>query len=370
MVSHLDVEKKSVVPQDIETHLQESPKISIIILNWNNWRDTLDCLESLHHISYPSYRVIIVDNGSTDCSIEKICAYYEPASKAKVISVVSHHQESGLTEPACNQDDATTEFTQIVTDRFDKSEVIIIRNNRNDGYGAGNNIGIQFALKYSSDAVLLLNNDTIVDPEFLAELVKVSEDRQSGGFFGPKIYYYERNGRNDVISHAGGKLNMVTGTCHAIGKNEIDAGKYDVVREVDYIEGSCVLVRAEVIDKIGLLDPIFFAYWEDADWCVRGSHAGYKSVYVPTARVWHKSSASNVGSNFIYRIVRNMFWFMRKHTSPIRYRLFLLYFFLWPFWLISSSFVFYRRSPASLRAFWKAVFQGVRESPGNLQEVH
>jgi GT2 family glycosyltransferase len=346
------------------------PMISIILLNWNGWRDTLDCLQSLHRISYPSYRVIIVDNGSTDGSIDKMRAYYETASRARMISVISHHQESDLEEPARNQDGETTESKRTATDRFDNSEVIIIRNDQNYGYAEGNNIGMRFALKNRPDAVLLLNNDTIVDSEFLTELVKAFEDKQSAGFFGPKIYYYQRNGRKDVISHAGGVLNMMTGTCHPIGKDEVDTGKYDVIREVDYIEGSCLLVRAEVVDKIGLLDPIFFAYWEDVDWCVRGSNEGYKSLYVPTARVWHKTYASDVASMSIYRMVRNQFWFVKKHNSPIRYRLFLLYYFLWPFWLLSASFVFHRRSASSLRAFWQAVFEGVfHERVGDLQEA-
>jgi len=358
-------------PADTKACEHESPRVAIIILNWNNWRDTLDCLESLHNVSYPSYRVIIVDNGSTDGSIDNIRAYYQATSSAGMISIIPHHQENHLAEPTYKQNGITTEFKQIVTDKFDKREIFIIRTDQNYGYAEGNNIGMRFALKCRPDAVLLLNNDTVVDPEFLTELVKAFEDRQSAGFFGPKIYYYERNGRKDVISHAGGLLNTVTGTCHVIGKNEVDAGKYAVIREVDYLEGSCLLAKAEMIDKIGLLDPTFFAYWEDVDWCVRGSHEGYKSVYVPTARVWHKKSASNVGSNVVYRIVRNLFWFMRKHSSPFRYRIFLLYYFLWPFWLISASFVFYHRSPSSLRAFWRAVFEGVfHESVGNPLEAH
>ncbi len=340
---------------------KDLPRISIIILNWNNWRDTLNCLGSLHAISYPSYRIIVVDNCSTDGSVDKIRAHYEAAPSAGSISVISHHQKNHPAKPTCNHDRATAEFKQILTDTTDKREILLISADQNYGYGEGNNIGMRYALYGRSDAVLLLNNDTVVDPEFLTELVKASEEQQSGGFFGPKIYYYEWNGRKDVISHAGGVLNTITGTCHPIGKDEADTGKYDVIREVDYLEGSCLLVRAEVIDKIGLLDPIFFAYWEDVDWCVRGSDQGYKSVYVPTARVWHKMSASNVGSNVVYRIVRNQFWFMRKHSSPIRYRLFLMYYFSWPFWLLSASFVFRRRSPSSLRAFWRAVFAGIHE---------
>jgi GT2 family glycosyltransferase len=356
---------------DTKTREHESPIISIIILNWNGWKDTLDCLQSLHRITYPNYRVIIVDNGSTDDSIDKIRAYYETASRARVISVINHNQESHIAEPTCNRDGATTEFAQIKSDSFDSGEVVIIRNDQNYGYAEGNNIGMRLALKCRSDAALLLNNDTVVDPDFLTELVKAFEDRQSAGFFGPKIYYYERNGRKDVISHAGGILNAVTGTCHPIGKNEVDSGKYDVIREVDYIEGSCMLASAEVIDKIGMLDPTFFAYWDDVDWCVRGSEEGYKSVYVPTARVWHKTYASDVMSMSIYRMVRNQFWFVKKHNSPMRYQFFLLYYFLWPFWLLSASFLFYRRSASSLRAFWKAVFEGVfHEGIGNPQEAH
>jgi len=355
-------------PTGTKTFEHEAPRVAIIILNWNSWRDTLDCLESLHRISYPSYLIIIVDNGSTDGSLDKIRAYCEAASSAGMISIIPHHQENHLAEPTYKQNGITTEFKQIVPDKSDKREILIIRNDQNYGYAVGNNIGMRFALKCRSDAVLLLNNDTVVDPEFLTELVKALQDQQSAGFFGPKVYYYERNGRKDVISHAGGVLNMLTGTCHPIGKDEVDAGKYDVVREVDYIEGSCVLVRAEVIDQIGLLDPIFFAYWEDVDWSLRGSNEGWKSIYVPTARVWHKTYASDVAGMAFYRMVRNWFWFMRKHSSPIRYQIFLLYYFSWQFWLISASCVFYRRS--SLRAFWRAVFEGIfRQSVGNQHEA-
>jgi GT2 family glycosyltransferase len=112
-----------------------------------------------------------------------------------------------------------------LTDTTDKREILLISADQNYGYGEGNNIGMRYALYGRSDAVLLLNNDTVVDPEFLTELVKASEEQQSGGFFGPKIYYYEWNGRKDVISHAGGVLNTITGTCHPIGKDEADTGK-------------------------------------------------------------------------------------------------------------------------------------------------
>ena len=135
---------------------------------------------------------------------------------------------------------------------------------------------------------------------------------------------------------------------------------YDEATHVDYLEGSCMLVKTHVIDEIWLLDPVFFTYWEDHDWCVRGKYHGFASVYVPNAKIWHKTSASNVEGAYIYYMTRNRFWFMKKHASPMGYRLSVLYFFLWPFWHISASKVFYRRSFVSLRRFWLGVFHGLR----------
>jgi GT2 family glycosyltransferase len=337
---------------------RDFPRISIIILNWNNWRDTLDCLESLHALSYPNHQVIIVDNGSTDGSLEKINTYCADASSAHV--ALGRDRDDYVSIPPLEQNGAKTRLKQIHEGRFGIRKLTIIRNEENYGYAEGNNVGIRCALKDGPDAVVLLNNDTVVHPEFLTELVKASETRESAGFFGPKIYYYDSNGRKDVISSAGGKFRKLTGTGRTIGKHEVDIGQYDAINEVDYLEGSCLLVKTHVIDKIGLLDPIFFAYWEDVDWCVRGKHQGYASIYVPNAKVWHKASASNVESANIYFMARNRFWFMKKHSSPLGYRLFLLYFFLWPFWRTSASKVFYRRSSLSLRRFWLAVFHGLR----------
>jgi GT2 family glycosyltransferase len=181
-----------------------------------------------------------------------------------------------------------TKFKQTEEDGFRTRKITFIRNDENYGYAEGNNVGIRFALKRGSDAVVLLNNDTVVHPEFLTKLVKASESRKTAGFFGPKIYYCDSSGRKDVISFAAGKLSLLTGKGRALGKHEIDVGQYDAIREVDYLEGSCLFVKTQVIDEIGLLDPVFFAYFEDYDWCVRGKNHGYASVYVPTAAYHRK----------------------------------------------------------------------------------
>ena len=346
---------------DITTYECDTPKISIIVLNWNNWRDTLECLHSLHQITYPRYHLIIVDNGSTDGSLKKISTYCADVLSVRLVFATSNRQDGQVSSAPPRSYGTEAKFKQTDEDGFGTREITIIRNEENYGYAEGNNVGIRCALKRGSDAVVLLNNDTVVHPEFLTELVKASKTRESAGFFGPKIYYYnDGNGRKDVISFAGAEFSMLTGRGRAIGKHEVDIGQYDAIREVDYVEGSCMLVKTHVIDEIGLLDPVFFAYLEDLDWCVRGKYHGYASVYVPNAKIWHKTSASNVESANIYYMTRNRFWFMKKQASPMGYRLSVLYFFLWPFWHISASKIFYRRSLLSLRRFWLGVFHGLR----------
>jgi GT2 family glycosyltransferase len=345
---------------DITPNEHEAPEISIIILNWNNWSDTLECLDSLHKITYPRYQIIIVDNGSTDESLEKIRTYCADASSAPLHFATSKYHGGHVSSAPRLSNGAEAKFKPAGEGDFGTRQITIIRNEENYGYAGGNNVGIRCALQRGVDAVVLLNNDTVVHPEFLTELVKASETREAAGFFGPKIYYYDGNGRQDVISFAGGELSLLTGRGRAIGKHEVDVGQYDAIREVDYLEGSCMLVKTHVIDEIGLLDPVFFAYFEDYDWCVRGKDRGYASIYVPNAKIWHKTGASNVESANLYYMTRNRFWFMKKHSSPMGYRLSVLYFFLWPFWHISASKIFYRRSLRSLGRFWRGVFHGLR----------
>ena len=200
----------------------------------------------------------------------------------------SNYQDGHISSAPPSSNRTETKFKQTEEGGFGTRKITFVRNEEHYGYAEGNNVGIRCALKRRSDAVVLLNNDTVVHPEFLTELVKVSMTRESAGFFGPKIYYYDGSGRKDVISSAGGEFSMLIGKGRAIGKHEIDIGQYDAIREVDYVEGSCMLVKTHVIDEIGLLDPVFFAYFEDYDWCVRGKNHGYASVYVPTAAYHRK----------------------------------------------------------------------------------
>lgn len=243
------------------------PKVSIIILNWNGKEDTIDCLESLKHITYPNYEILLVDNGSTDGSVECFRERYP--------------------------------------------EIEIIENGENLGFAEGNNVGIERAVDDGADYVLPLNNDTIVDSEFIEELIKVAENDPKIGIIGPKIYYYN-NPR--IINSAGGIINWSTGVGKNIGIGEIDACQFSDCSDVEYLMGAAMLIKTELIREIGGFDKNFFLLLEDTEICVRAQKAGYRTVFCPTSKIYHKEGISGEKSpNSLYYMYRNRILFLKKH---------------------------------------------------------
>ncbi len=262
-----------------------APKVSIIILNWNGVQDTSECLESLRQITYENYDVTLVDNGSEGRDAD------------------------------------------ILREGFGEW-VHVIANERNYGFAEGNNIGMRRALKDSEpDYVLLLNNDTIVDPAFLTELVEVAESDSEIGIVGPKIYYYDEPTR---IHFAGGTYLRRIGQPFHIGQDEEDEGQYDETKETGYITACALLIKKGVIEDIGLLDKDYFAYYEDLDWTVKARQRGHRVVFVPRSKVWHRvSSASGIGTPlYTYFSTRNRILFVRKNASMLDFVLLFLPYFL------------------------------------------
>ena len=235
------------------------PFVYIILINWNGREDTLECLRSLQRMTYSNARVLVVDNASTDGTVEAV--------------------------------------------RREFPDIELIVNDANLLFTGGNNVGISHALQQGADYVLLLNNDTVVAPDFLDHLVHAAESEGRTGMAGPKIYYCSshhpvsdgRTHEPQRIWFAGGKIEWWKGWTSHIGIREIDHGQHDHPSETAYLTGCCLLVKREVIDTVGLLDDAYFFYGEDADWCVRASRAGYKLLYTPGAVIWHKLSVSAGG---------------------------------------------------------------------------
>ncbi|MBZ5525120.1 MAG: glycosyltransferase family 2 protein [Acidobacteriia bacterium] len=290
------------------------PKVSIIILNWNSFEVTLDCLVSLRKMEYRNFEVVLVDNGSVDSSPDKLA---ESAPEAR-----------------------------------------ILRNPANLGFTGGNNVGIRDALERNPDYLLLLNNDTIVAPDFLSKMVEVAESDPRIGILNPKIYYFEPSNR---LWHAGGVHKPWWSSAKSLGCKKIDNGDYDKVREVSFVTGCALLIKAGIVKQIGLLDEMYFLGWEDVDWTVRVMQAGYKAFYVPQSKIWHRESydtKKNGGKKLRdYYGIRNSILFARKHMPAWWY---------WPGYFFSMA----RRmaymtggyllmaDPARIGAIYRGVWSG------------
>ena len=338
-----------------------NPRISIIILNWNGWADTLECLESLYRINYPDYDVIVVDNGSEDESVQKIREYCEGEIEveSKFFEYSSGNNPIKIIEYTREEAEAGGGKESGIVDLLSNGKMILIKNEENYGFAEGNNIAMRYALKaLNPDYVLLLNNDTVVDKEFLGELVKVGESDKKIGFAGSKVYFYDKS--NVIQFTGGGKIDLTRGKAPRIASGEIDNGQYDSRYEVGYIGGSCLLCKTEVVGKIGVLDPAYFAYWEETDWCLRGHKIGYKSIYVFRSKIWHKGGASSGNCLEAYYLARNRFYFMKQHATKVQLLSFLLYFFGFHFWYISGVYIIYHKNINTFMSFLRGVWDGIK----------
>lgn len=288
------------------------PKVSIIILNWNGKEDTIECLESLKHITYPNYEILLVDNGSTDGSIDYFREKY--------------------------------------------SEIEIIDNGKNLGFAEGNNVGIRKVMEHEVGYILLLNNDTVVDPEFLGELVKVAENDSKIGVVGPKIISYYNPSKISVYNN---KFNLWTGN-FSITSNLIGDRKTDRNKEVDHITGCCMLVRAEVIRNVGIFNPDYFLYWEETDWCFRIRQSRYKIFYAPKSKIWHKIGSSSGSSLSFYYFSRNLFLFMKQNATPVQTMFFLMFFFSIRIWVQSAVIIFYQKNIPAFNSFLRGTKDGLK----------
>lgn len=249
------------------------PLVYFVIINWNQPELTLACLKSLSQQNYRCFQIILVDNGSTDDSVALIRQAYP--------------------------------------------EVIVIEAGQNLGYSAGNNVGIRHALDQEAEYILLLNNDTLVDPSLLSHLVAVAESNPNVGMAGPTIYYFDPP---NMLWSAENTVNWSRGRVVRHGLGELISQELAAPpREVEYVDSCAILVKREAIEKIGLLDESFFINFDDADWNMRAQKAGFKIVHVPAAQMWHKVSASmgQASPATTYYMTRNILLFFWKHSVGV-----------------------------------------------------
>jgi GT2 family glycosyltransferase len=222
--------------------------VTIIVLNWNLREETLACLESLRQANLGGASVMVVDNGSRDGSAEAVRA------------------------------------------RFPTVEVVALAENR--GYAGGNNAGIRVALERGAEAVLLLNNDTRVVPDFLSPLLWVFDKYPRAAAVGSAIHRFDRPEMLDVAYIS---VCFARNVVQLQGVNKLPGHGFTETVQVDAAPGCSLLIRAAALRQVGLFDEDYFAYYEEVDWCVRARRAGWEIWYEPLSRVLHRGSLSTAG---------------------------------------------------------------------------
>lgn len=257
--------------------------MAIVILNWNGKEHTIECLDSLRTSDYPNSEIIVIDNGSIDGS------------------------------------------QSVLRKKF--PEVTLIESKNNLGYTGGNNLGMECAINHGANYVFLLNNDTKVRSNTISELVKAISMDERIGIVGSKILDYHKP---TMIQFAGeSSFDFRRGIPIARERGGLDVGQYEEPHHVEFIGGCAMMIKVEVIKHVGYFDPIYFAYFEDEDYCVRALDAGYKLLYCPTSVVLHKGSISTGGQGSLiesYYMNRNRLLFVRKYMKRWKLLFFVFYY--------------------------------------------
>lgn len=246
--------------------------IAIILVNYNGFDDTVACVQSILKSKYKEYKIILVDNGSKD--------------KEKI---------------------KRDEFLDANTD--------IVISDENLGFSGGNNLGINYAKeKYDPEYYLLLNNDTVIVENTLSELMAHSNLVEKTGLVTGKIYYYSKP---EATWYAGGIFNFNTGIADQPILGADESSTKNGCIEVTFATGCVMLLHKNLIAQIGLLDEDYFLYAEDTDYCCRIMQAGYKLVYVPSAIIYHKVSASTGNQSRMqqYYMMRNNCYIIKKYCK-------------------------------------------------------
>ena len=236
--------------------------LAVVVLSWNGAELTLDTLRSLAACRVPeSWRVrtLVVDNASTDGSPERVRA------------------------------------------EFPGVELLALAENRR--FAGGNNEGLRRALDGGADAVMLLNNDVVADPKLIEKLLAALEEQPEAGAAAPLIYHAPPS---DRIWYGGGRCRPWLAHSSHRGLRDRDRGQYRSIEDTGYLTGCCLLATAEAWRKVGFLDERYFIYAEDADWCLRARAAGFRLLFVPTARLWHRVSASSGGSMNAWKVYQRL----------------------------------------------------------------
>ncbi|RJX18363.1 MAG: glycosyltransferase family 2 protein [Desulforudis sp.] len=329
--------------------------VFILILSYNGWRDTVECLESLQRLNYPNYRIVVIDNGSTDGSMDRTKAW--AAGELPVESKFFAYDPSIKPVRWIEYDRATTEAGGLPELEAEievlppNRRMVLIQTGANLGYAGGNNVGIKYSLARGANYVWLLNNDTVMEPTAVCEMVRMMESKPQAGCVGAKLIYYDWP---DTLQVAGSHFCFWSGLAFARGYRKKDTNDWNEPYMPGYLSGAALLCRRAVFEQVGFLDESFFMYAEDIDWSIRVKKANWEIWYCPQARVWHKDSAT-AGSKSPFM----EYWMTRSNLRLVRryhpYRLPVATFFQVLRAVRRLATGNFRRSLAVIRGIWAGI---------------
>lgn len=293
----------------------EAPLISIITLNYNQVEITCAFLESTRKLNYPNYEILVCDMASESDPTSRIDSKKYPHTR-------------------------------------------VLRSKKNLGFAGGNNWGMRQA---KGEYIFIVNNDTEVTPELLNKLIRPFQEQNDIGVTCPKIKYYSNP---NIIQYAGfNPMNVYTGRTTSIGLMEEDRGQYDISRPTSGAHGCAMMVKKEILEKVGMFAEKFFLYYEEWDWSSRILRAGYKIWYTADAEIYHKESITVGKTNPIkvYYHTRNRILYMRRNSNAFQFSVFTFVFTFFVVPKTTATFIF-RKEFLQFRYFMKGIIWNFRSS--------
>lgn len=273
-----------------------SPAVHAVVVNYNGWEDTVECVTSLLESDYPLLRIVVLDNGSCDGSLERLSAWARGVAGLRVATASRADLDNG----------------RIAAD----ARLLLVDCGANLGFAGANNVALAHVLRSDPDAsALLLNNDAIIAPTALRQMVALGLAAPEVGAVGATVL---RRDRPEVVEMlAGATVSRTTGMVQPVGAGLPRRAPRPETPRMDYVSGCCLLVSMAAVRRVGLMDERYFLYSEDVDWGIRMRGAGLRLGFCPGAEVWHKGGASvrHRSAMHDYYMVRAALLLVKKHHA-------------------------------------------------------
>ncbi len=292
--------------------------VGIVLVNWNRWSDTIECLESLFRSTIP-VRVAVVDNASSDGSMDRIAAWARGDEPSQPVSAdMANYSQPPIAKPVAFERLTAADLASAPANPA--IQLTLIDSAGNLGFAGGNNLGLRALMKHAElDCFWLLNNDTVIAPDAAEALMLRMHATDHIGMCGTVVRYYHDPDRIQALN--GSRFNFWTGQSQGIGKDQFISDPFDPARvaaETDFVLGASLGVSRDFLETVGPMEETYFLYYEEIDWSTRGA-AQFRTGFANGAMVWHKEGGS-AGSSGVAgaRSGFSEYWLTRSRLRFVR----------------------------------------------------